>query len=140
MAGSKSAYLEAIVQDFLLSGVAYTVPSTLYVALSTSAFSVTATGSACDEVSGGSYARVSVTNNATSFPASTGSNPATKSLAVDVIFPTATASWGTILSAYLCDASTAGNILIGADLLTATAVPSGTTYEIPASSWTFLEY
>lgn len=140
MAGSKCAYLQTIAQNHFLGATAFSVPGTLYVALSTANFDPTATGAALNEVTGGSYARVSYTNNTTNWPASTGSNPATKSNGTDIIFPVATASWGTILSAYLCDASTVGNALYGADLLTGTPAPSGGTFAIGALTWTFLEY
>lgn len=129
MAGNKSAYLEKAILDFLLSGVAFTQPTTVYLGLSTSAFSTAATGSAMNEVSasGTAYARVAVTCNTTNFPAATGSNPASKSNGVVFTFPTATASWGTIQSAYILDASSGGSILYGADLTSSKTITTGDT-------------
>lgn len=129
MAGNKSAYLERTMLDQVLSAVAFTSPATLYLALSTSAFSTAATGSSMNEVSssGTAYARVAITANLTNFPAASGSNPATKSNGVVFTFPTATASWGTVLSAYLCDAASGGSILYGADLTASKTIQTGDT-------------
>lgn len=129
MAGSKSAYYERVLLDMGLSNVTFTPPTTLYLALSTVAFTVAATGASMNEVSFTStaYARVAVVANLTNFPSATGSNPATKSNGVVFTFPTATASWGTILSAYVCDASTNGNILYGADLTASKLIQTGDT-------------
>lgn len=141
MAGNKSAYLERTVLDFLLSGVAYTPPGTLYLALSTSSFSTSATGSTMNEVSfsGTAYARVAITANLTNFPAASGSNPATKSNGTVFTFPTATASWGTILSAYLADASTGGSLLYGADLTASKVIQTGDTATYAVGALTITE-
>jgi hypothetical protein len=138
MAGSKSAVLEAIVLDLTLGAVAYTPPGTVDVALSTSAFDTAATGAACDEVTGGSYARVTVTNNLTSWPAAAGSNPAVKANGVALTFPTATADWGTVLAVYLIDPGT-GAVLYGADLAAAVAVNSGSGFSIPVGQFVLSE-
>lgn len=135
MSGSKCAYLEQAILDFLLGAQSFTPPGTLYVALSTANFSVASTGTSMSEVTGGAYDRVSVTNNLTSFPAAAGSGPASKSNGIDFDFGTATANWGTILSAYLCDASTDGNALYGADLAAPVIVNSGSGLVIAAGQW-----
>ena len=57
-AGAMSDYLENKLTDHVFSGTAYTAPTTIYIALFTSACSDSATGT---EVSGGSYARQAVT-------------------------------------------------------------------------------
>lgn len=117
MAGGKSLFLEKALLDHVAGKTVYTAPTTLFVALSTAVFSTTATGSAMSEVSGGAYARVSVTNNTTNFPAATGAVvPASKANGTVITFPTCTGAWGTIQSWYVCDALTLGNILFGAPL------------------------
>ena len=102
MAGSFSDYLEDKVLKHVFTNTSYTPAATLYVGLFTAAPTDAGGGT---EVSGGSYARQSM-----AFTVS-GSNPtlATNSSAVE--FPTATASWGTIVAAAVFDASTSGNML-----------------------------
>lgn len=141
MAGSKSAYYEKKILDFTLAGVAYTPPGVLYLALSTVAFTVNATGTVMNEVStsGTAYARLPITCNTTNWPVSTGSGPASISNGVVLTFATATASWGTILSAYLCDASTAGNVLYGSDLTTPKLIANGDTATYAIGSLTITE-
>ena len=103
--GSKSDYLENKLLDYVFSATAYTPPATLYVAL----FTVTPTDAGGGtEVSGGSYARVAVTNNATNFPAASAGS---KSNGTQITFPTPTANWGTIVAFGVFDAVTAGNLL-----------------------------
>lgn len=139
MAGSKSDYLEKVVLDLVLGGGAFTKPVTVYVALSTAAYSDAATGTAMTEVSGGAYARVAVTNNATNFPNATGTAPASKNNATAITFPTASAAWGTVTSFYIVDAATLGNILYGGDLTTAKVIGSGDTASFAANSITITE-
>lgn len=136
MPGSKSDYLEKAVLDFVLGAGTFAKPVTVFVALSTAAYSDAATGSALTEVTatGTAYARVAVTNNAVNFPAATGTSPASKSNAVAVTFPTATASWGTIASFYITDATSLGNVLYGGDLTTAKLIASGDTATFAATA------
>lgn len=139
MPGSKSDYLEKVVLDLVLGGGAFTKPATVYVALSTAVYSDAATGAAMTEVTGGAYARVAVTNNATNFPNATGTAPTQKQNAVAITFPTATAAWGTVTSFYIVDALTGGNALYGGDLATAKAVANGDTATFAANSITITE-
>jgi hypothetical protein len=121
MAGSFSDYLENKVLDHVLGGGDYTRPGTVYVALYTAAPSDSGGGT---EVSGGGYARVAVTNNTTNFPAASGG---AKSNGTVIQFPTATASWGTVVAVGIFDAASAGNLLAWADLTTSKTVGSGDT-------------
>ena len=95
-----SDYLENALINATLRGVAYTAPSTVYLALFTSDPTDAKTGT---EVSGGAYARQAVTFAAPS----NGASPTN----ADVLFPVATASWGTVTHIGIFDASTAGNLL-----------------------------
>ena len=121
MAGSKSDFLENKLLDHVLGNAAYTAPATVYVALYTVAPSDTGGGTEC---SGGSYARVTVTNNATNFPAASGG---AKSNGVAITFVEATASWGTVVAFGIFDAVTAGNLLYWATLTTNKTIDSGDT-------------
>lgn len=139
MAGSKSSFLEVALLQHVLGKVAYTAPVTLYVALSLSPFDTSADGTAMDEVTGGAYARIALTNNTTNFPAPAGSNPAVSSNGVDIAFADATADWGTVLSAYVLDAATNGNALYGGDLASPIVVTTGPSITIAAGRFVFQE-
>lgn len=103
MPGSKFNHQQLAVLDAALgSGT----PATVYAALYTVAPTAAGGGT---EFTGGAYARVPITNNATNFPAATGSGPATKSNGTAITFPTATAVLGTAVAWALFDAVSAGN-------------------------------
>jgi hypothetical protein len=136
MAGSKFNYLELKALDLALSAAAWTPPATVYIALYTVA-PTSAGGGA--EVSGGSYARVSVTNNATNWPASTGGGPGTKANGTAFTFPTATVAWGTIVAWGIFDAASAGNGLYWGTLNTSRAVNIGDTPSFAAAALTITE-
>mgnify|MGYP001563208888 CR=1 FL=1 len=121
MAGSKSDFLELELLDHVLGNAAYTAPVTVYVALYTVAPSDTGGGT---EVTGGAYARVAVTNNATNWPAAAAG---AKSNGTAITFPTATANWGTVVAFAILDAASAGNFLYWADLTINRVVNSGDT-------------
>lgn len=107
MAG-KSDYLEKKVLDHILGNAAYTAPATVYVALFTSAPSDSGGGT---ELSGSGYTRVAVTNNATNFPAATGTNPSEKSNGTDIEWSVALADWGVLEAWGIFDAASSGNLL-----------------------------
>lgn len=123
MAGSFSDFLELEVLDHVFGAATYTAPATLYVAAYTAAPTDAGGGT---EATGGSYARVAVTNNATNFPAA---SAGAKANGTAITFPTATASWGTIVAAAILDAATAGNFLGWCDLAVSKAVGSGDTLQ-----------
>jgi hypothetical protein len=127
-----ATYLANKALDRLLSAAAYTPDATLYVAL----FTVlpTAAGTGGTEVTGGSYARGAVTNDATNFPAASGG---AKSNGTVITFPAATADWGTIVGFGIYDASTVGNLLYFSALTTAREVLNLDTFKFPAGSLTF---
>lgn len=131
MAGSFSDYTETKVLDHIFGNTAYSAPGTLYVALFTAAPSDSGGGT---EVTGGSYARVSKTNNATNFPNATGTSPTTKSNGTVVTFPTATANWGTVVAMGVFDASSSGNLIAWADLTASKVVNNGDTASFAVSS------
>jgi hypothetical protein len=116
-----SDYYENKFIDHMLRAVAFTPPSTIYLALYTAAPTDAGGGT---EVSGGSYARQSFTLSAASGGATSNS--------ADITFPTATANWGTIVAVGIFDASTNGNLLMWGTLTTSKTVSSGDTFKIAA--------
>lgn len=133
MAG-KSDYLENAILDHILSGTTYTPAATVYIALFTVAPVDAGTGGT--EVTGGSYARASVTNNLTNWPTATGG---TKTNGTTITFTTATGTWGTIVAFGIYDALTVGNLLYFGSLSTAQTVVNGNTVSFAASSLTITE-
>lgn len=121
MAGSKSDFLELELLDHVLGNAAYTAPETVYVALYTTAPTDVGGGV---EVSGGSYARVAVTNNLTNWPAAAAG---AKANGTEITFPTATADWGTVVAFAILDAASAGNFLYWGDLTQSKTVNNGDT-------------
>lgn len=121
MAGSKSDFLENELLDHVLGNAAYSAPATVYVALYTVAPSDAGGGT---EVSGGSYARVAVTNNATNWPAASGG---AKANGTEITFPTASGDWGECVAFAILDAASDGNFLYWGDLTTPKTVNSGDT-------------
>jgi hypothetical protein len=124
--GSKSDFLENELLDHVLGAAAYTAPATLYVALFTVAPSDAGGGT---EVTGGSYARKSVTNNATNFPAASGGSKSNGTL---IEFAQATANWGTVVAAGIFDAATSGNLLYWATLTNSRTIFAGDTPQFQA--------
>ena len=97
--------------DALLGGEEYTPEADAYIGLVTSAPGND--GSGYTEVSGGSYARVNKTNNLTNFPAAASR---TKSNGTEILFPTASAPWGTIVGVCVFFVSTGGSAALYAPL------------------------
>lgn len=129
-ATSLTDHLENKIVDHVFRGTAYTAPANTYAALFTAA-------SACDtgtvtEVSGGSYARVSISGATSSWKgthgtttgASSGTN-GTISNAGAITFPAPSANWGTVTHWGLYDASSSGNLLICAALTTSKTINNG---------------
>jgi hypothetical protein len=123
-----STYLADKLLDHFLDGTAYTAP-TAYVGLYTTNPTMPA-GTGGTEVSGGSYARVSLSGLMGA--ASAGSKANTTAVA----FATATASWGTVTGIGIFDAVTAGNLLASGPLTTSKAVGSGDTFSLPIGDLT----
>ncbi len=114
--------------DHFLGGPDYTRLATVYLALSTT--TPTDAGGNFTEPTGGSYARVAITNNATNFPAASGG---AKSNGVKFSFPTATADWSSganMTYIGLFDAATAGNLIAYGAITTPKAVLNGDTAEV----------
>lgn len=138
--GSQSLYLSRVILDHILGRTIWTPPATLYVALATQSYDPTASGSAFFEVTGGGYGRVALTNDATTWPAASGSLPSGKAAMPQITFAVPTSSWGTPVAVYLLDASTAGNVLYGGNISNTTElVPGGQPFKIYAGTLVITE-
>lgn len=94
------------------------------------------TGSTGTEMTGGSYARASVTNNGITWSnAAAGS----KTNLATITFPTATANWSAITDWAVLDATSAGNILYFGAFAATQAVSNGQTASWAASGITITE-
>ena len=113
-------FLETEILDHVFAGSAYTAPGTLYLALYTAAPGETGGGT---EVSGGAYARQSVSFTTTG-------NTTSNSAAVE--YPTATASFGTVTHVGVFDASTGGNLMAYAALSSSKTIDTGDVFRVPA--------
>jgi hypothetical protein len=108
-----------------LKGTTYTAaPATVYIALFTTAPTDDA-GASAVEVSGGSYARASITTS-TGWSTISGapSAPGQISNSGVITFATPSASWGTVLAIGIYDAVSAGNLLYW-NTITSQAIGSG---------------
>ena len=120
-----SNYLENAIINATLRNTSYSSPSTVYIGLYTSNPTDANTGT---EVSGGSYARKSVT-----FAAPSDGVAASNA---DVIFDTATANWGTITHIGILDALTSGNLLYHTQLDTSKVIDTNDIFRINSGALT----
>lgn len=116
-----SDYLENEILDHILGTGAYTMPSTVYVGLSTGSFGDDNSGT---ELSGSNYSRVAAT-----FSAASGG---TTSNSGAIEFSAATGSWGSVSHFGIFDASTAGNLLIHGAFSVAKTIATGDILKISA--------
>ena len=119
---AENALLEAL---FLKTTLSLTAP--LVLALYTVAPSDTGGGT---EVTGGSYARtaIGVMNSASG---------GTITNSADIVFPTATADWGTVVAGGVFDSTGTPKFLCYATLTTSQNVVTGVAYSIPAGQLSF---
>lgn len=124
MAGSKSDYLENEILDHVLGGGDYSRPATVYVALYTVAPSDAGGGTEC---TGTNYARATVTNNVTNWPAAASG---AKSNGTAITFAQAgSGGWGTAVAFGILDAISGGNLLYWGDLTASLVIDNGVTPE-----------
>lgn len=138
MAG-KSNYAETKTLDGWFGGTPLPTISTMYFALCTVAPNEVDIGT---EYTGNGYARASVTNNGTSFPAAVAGNPSTKQNNVTVSFPTVTgADWTGINGWATVDAAgiPGGNHLYFGTFSAVQSVAVGQTASWAAGGLTFSE-
>lgn len=114
--------LENSLLNHTFGGTVYTPATTLYVGLSTA--NPTDTGSFTGECTGGSYGRVAIDNDKTTW---TVSSTGSLSNAISILFDTATASWGTVTYFFLATASTGGSMVAYGALNTSKTIDTGDT-------------
>ncbi len=114
-----SNFLENALINATLRATTYTSPATVYVSLWTSNPNDDGSGT---EVSGGSYARTAVTFGAPSNGVSLNN--------ADVVFPTATATGGTVGWIGINDALSSGNLLYHTALDAAKTIDNGDIFKI----------
>ncbi len=114
--------------NHVFRNTAYTPAATLYVALftSTATSAELEAGTLTNEVTGGSYARQTVTFGAPTN--GVGSNSGT------ITFPTASAGWGTIRFVAVMDASSTGNVLWYAQLTSDVTINTSNTFQFNTGS------
>lgn len=116
-----SDYLENEILDHILGTGAYTMPTTVYVGLSTGSFNDDNSGT---ELSGNGYARKSASFSAAA------SGTTSNSAAIE--FDAATGSWGTVSHFGIFDALTSGNLLIHGAFSASKSVTTGDILRISA--------
>jgi len=118
-----SNYAEKKLIDHTFKTGEFTVPSNLYIALSESTLSDTATGTTLPgEVSGGGYVR----KKCNTWDASSAAGGDTENSQV-VTFATATAPWGTVVTFAVCDKTTLGNVICWGSLSASKTIATGDT-------------
>lgn len=136
-------YLENKLLDHAFRGINYAAPTVVYAALLTN---VPDDGTAGVEVSGGSYTRIAIVSNTSSWAGTQGAGSTTASTGTSgtisnnavVTFNTPTANWGTVTGVALYDAATGGNALIQGALSAPVTVVSGSPApSFPASTFSY---
>lgn len=127
MANGLSDFLENKILNLVLKNTSYTPPTSVYVSLHTadptdvgngSEVTTTGTAYARQTVTFGTVANGSVTNSA------------------DVLFPVATANYGTVTHLALWDASSAGNMLFSGALGASKTINNGDQFKIASGNLT----
>ena len=123
-----SNYLEEALAKHVLRNVAYTSPTTVYLALFKSPVvdADLEAGTLTNEVSGGAYARQAIVFNDPTNPGGVSTNNGL------VTFPTATLAWGTVTHFAIMDSSGAGvNVLIYGALDNSKVVDIDDVFQLP---------
>lgn len=126
MAGNLTDYAENALLNHILGKTAYTMPTTTYLALFTTAPSDSAAGTEVSTSSTG-YARQAITSVMSAASGGASANAST------ITFGAATASWGTVMAFGIFDAATGGNMLLYGTLSASKAIASGDRLEFAAS-------
>lgn len=120
MSGNLTTFLENAWANHLLRNTAYTPAATVYCAALTAL--TNAQAGTVTEVTGGAYARVAITFSAAASGQTSNSGA--------LVFPTATAGWGTVTALGIYDASSAGNLLYWMTMGTSQTVNNGDSFTI----------
>lgn len=136
----KGLYLMGALTDFgedkllrTIAGTAYSI-TTSHIGLFTASPGESTGGT---EVSGGSYARQprsGIGTGATNYVAPVAGEPSIMDNFAEILYPTATANWGTVAAAAVHDALTVGNIVMFGALTSSKVVNSGDTFKFNAGA------
>lgn len=144
MAGSKANDLEDKLKNLVLGAVAYSAVTPVFFGLWGTAGSLTDAfvGNTANEITGGAYDRVSMTNNTTNFATVTGT-PKVNSVAIT--FPTASANWNSganinQVGVLTANAKTAADLgMLWGDLTVPKPVLNGDIAQFAASAFSWDE-
>jgi hypothetical protein len=128
MAGGKGNTLRNAILDHVLGGPDYTRLGTVYIALFTAAPTSSGGGTEVSTSGGTNYLRYTVTNDATSWSATSSGVKSNLNL---LDFGTAGANWGTVVAGAIMSASTSGYILYFGPLTTSKTINTGDGFRIP---------
>lgn len=117
---AKSDYLEVNILNHVLRGTPFAAPPAVYLAAYTTAPTDAGGGA---EVSGGAYTRQTLT-----FAPPSGNQVANDA---DILFPIATAPWGTVVHFGIFDAPFAGNLLYHTALSAPRTIVAGDQLRVP---------
>lgn len=123
--GSFANFWEDEILDHLFMKGSYTMPTNLWIGLSTADPADDASGLA--EPSGNNYSRVSTDGDDWN-----GSSGGATANAADITFPEASGSWGTITHFAIFDAATEGNMVAHGSLSVSKSIGSGDTAKFAA--------
>ena len=125
-----SNYLENKLIDHLLRDTAFSAPGSMYVGLA-GAYDAAEleAGTLTGELSGGSYARVSVKGDSNWSAGGTNGHTDNEN---NISFTTATGDWGYVSGLFLADASSGGNVILYGSLTTPKIVENGDQFVISA--------
>lgn len=142
---AKTNYLENKIIDWLFRGQPFTPPANLFFGLLTAAPNDASAGT---EVTGGSYARVSVAASLVNFAGTQGAGTTVASSGTtgttsnngNITFPAPSAAWGSVVAMGIWDASTGGNLLVYAPLAAPKTINNGDPApSFPAGAFTYQE-
>jgi len=127
MALAVSDYLATALLNQVFRNQNFTRPTTVYLALYTSNPTAADTGT---EVSGGGYQRMQITFSA---PVTENGKKTIKNSS-DIVYPMATANWGTISHVGIRDAATGGNLLYYGAVDNPRSIQTNDILKFPAGS------
>lgn len=128
---SASNFLENALLNHIFRNTSYTPPVIPYIGLFTgTAGTNLENNNISNEVTGNGYLRRTV-----SFTLASGTEGTIKNGA-QIVFPTATASWGNITHIAILDASTGGNVLVWGSLSPSVTINASGTLTIPINGIT----
>lgn len=120
-AGALTDYLEGQIVAHIFRTSSFTKPTVLAIGLLTAACSDSSAGT---EVTGGSYARVSLNPLDANWAAPSSGNGTTSNSSA-ITFPSPTANWGTVTHFAIYDATSSGNMLVCQSLTVSKTINNG---------------